>query len=700
MDRTIAYSSALPRSADFLQAQKDAVYGLGYLAQAILGTTTSVDGLACAPTAPASLQVTIGVGSIYPVEEMDATAYGVLGTDTNTLVKQGRLLSPATLIISPPSTSGYSQVFLIEAEYGDLDGGSTVLPYYDSVSPSIPFSGPGNSGTAQYTIRQGLCVIALKAGAAAPTGTQVTPTPDVGYVGLYTITVANGQTSITSANIATYANAPFITPKLPAVPAAIQAQAANYAVDSGSANAMAITLPSYTSVVSGLRLSVRKGSSANTSSGVTLSVNGGAAYAVLWADGSALASGDWPGGCIGNIVFSGSNWQVDSLPGPSVFARNSPSVPTVIDQALVHYGTDTGALGANSIQVTAVSPTPVGSVVAGFQFEIVKTSVPNTTGMTATILGITGSVLWPDGSALQSGDWPASATAVLEYDGLNFRLMSIMGPTVYARVSSVKSLHCGTDVGTANAAVVSSVSPAVTTVASGMQFEVTKGAATNTGAMTATICGTSGPVRWNDGSPLIAGDWGTGDPAIMFFDGTNFNITSVGGPTVWKRAGWLPPYALFHKVRTRNIGPVSCPLNTWMVWEHNTTIINTIPGCVLQADGSVILPPGTYKVTFGGVVWNGAHHWCRMWNCDDLVEIAWGLACATYIGGPYPCGLPSTGTGFFTIPNDDHYGHGGFGGRRCCHHHICYGFAGPFRGIDVIGYDTMRDAWMEYEKLA
>ena len=62
--------------------------------------------------------------------------------------------------------------------------------------------GRKGNGLTQNTVRKGAVVVQVKAGASATTGSQVTPAPDSGYVGLYVITVANAQTTITSSNIA------------------------------------------------------------------------------------------------------------------------------------------------------------------------------------------------------------------------------------------------------------------------------------------------------------------------------------------------------------------------------------------------------------------------------------------------------------------------------------------------------------------
>ena len=79
-----------------------------------------------------------------------------------------------------------------------MDTDSVTLPYYNASNPTQAYSGPNNSGVAQYTTRKGVCLLQVKTGTAATTGTQTTPAPDAGFTGLYAVTVANGQTTITS----------------------------------------------------------------------------------------------------------------------------------------------------------------------------------------------------------------------------------------------------------------------------------------------------------------------------------------------------------------------------------------------------------------------------------------------------------------------------------------------------------------------
>jgi hypothetical protein len=215
MDRQIVYNGAIPLDTDQLLQSKNTMIGLGMLIKALLGTSTLVDGLACTPTGPASLQVLVGPGSIYAIENVDGTAYGSLAADTtHQIMKQGISLDTLTLNCPAPGTTGQSINYLIEVAYQDTDAGSTVLPYYNSSNPAVAYNGPNNSGTSQNTVREGQCIVNVKAGVAATTGSQTTPAPNAGFTGLWVVTVANGQTTITSPNIALAAAAPFISEKL------------------------------------------------------------------------------------------------------------------------------------------------------------------------------------------------------------------------------------------------------------------------------------------------------------------------------------------------------------------------------------------------------------------------------------------------------------------------------------------------------
>jgi hypothetical protein len=218
MDRSLVYPGSIPLDTDLLNANRDSMTALGYLAQAVLGTNIVVDGLVCAPTSPASLTVTVGAGSITQLSVVDALAYGSLPADMiDPLVKMGINLSSTSFTLTVPATSGQSINYLIQAALQESDTDPVVLPYYNAANPAQPYSGPTNSGVAQNTRRIQRVQLQLKAGAAANAGSQVTPPIDNGWVGLYVVVVSYGQTTIPVGNITQLATAPFLAWKLPAL---------------------------------------------------------------------------------------------------------------------------------------------------------------------------------------------------------------------------------------------------------------------------------------------------------------------------------------------------------------------------------------------------------------------------------------------------------------------------------------------------
>src|SRR4051794_38039990 len=218
MDRNIVYPGAIPLDTDLLSVNRNAMIGLGFLAQAVLGTSAVADGLLCQPTSPASMNMVVGAGSITQLGPIDVLAYGSMLADaTDQLVKMGINSSPVTFSVTAPQSVGQSVNYLIEASFQEADGNPVVLPYYNASNPAQSFSGPGNSGTAQNTVRTQRVLLQLKPGVPGNTGSQVTPLTDSGWIGLFQITVAYGQTQVTAANIAALPTAPFLTWKLPSL---------------------------------------------------------------------------------------------------------------------------------------------------------------------------------------------------------------------------------------------------------------------------------------------------------------------------------------------------------------------------------------------------------------------------------------------------------------------------------------------------
>lgn len=216
MERRIVYPGSIPLDLDILGPQQSTMIALGYLLQAAFGSTTLFDGLACVPTNPPSMSVQVGPGSVISLQTLEATDYGSVAADTaDTLVKMGINRASTTFSVTAPASAGQSQCYLIQGTFLEQDGSPTVLAYYNSANPAIPFTGPSNSATPQNTVRSESVNLQVKIGAAATTGSQTIPPVDVGWFGLWVITVQTGQSSITSSSIAKFAGAPFIGTKLP-----------------------------------------------------------------------------------------------------------------------------------------------------------------------------------------------------------------------------------------------------------------------------------------------------------------------------------------------------------------------------------------------------------------------------------------------------------------------------------------------------
>ena len=213
MDKRYAYTGALAQDQDVLRTNLFAEIALGKIAQALIGNGPAVRGFACAPTAPPSLAVSIGVGEIYALAALLPAAFGSIAQDLSSdhqIVKQGILMDPVTRSTPAPGTSGHSINYLIQFAFSESDTDSTVLQYWNPQNVNLPLPGPGGSGTSQPQTRRAGAQISAKAGTSATTGTQVTPSPDAGYVGLWVVTVANGQGTVTSGNIGLYPGAPFL----------------------------------------------------------------------------------------------------------------------------------------------------------------------------------------------------------------------------------------------------------------------------------------------------------------------------------------------------------------------------------------------------------------------------------------------------------------------------------------------------------
>ncbi len=207
MDRLINYPGAQALESDLLFTNLYAMKGLGHLAYALFGSGPTATGFSLSASSPAALTLALAPGSFYQLSSVDSTPYSSLGADTtHNVIKQGISENQQTLSFPAPGTSGQSINYLVQAQFVEQDAGILVLPYYNSANPAISLPGPGGSGTSQPTVRQGTVQVSVKAGAAAITGSQVTPSPDSGFSPLWQVTVAYGATTLSAANATLAAN--------------------------------------------------------------------------------------------------------------------------------------------------------------------------------------------------------------------------------------------------------------------------------------------------------------------------------------------------------------------------------------------------------------------------------------------------------------------------------------------------------------
>lgn len=367
MDRQIVYPGAIPLETDLLNTNKYTMIGLAKLASALMGTATYVRGLSCTANSPPSMLVNVSAGEIYSLQNVDGTAYSSLAADTtHSILKQGIVMDSTSFTLTAPGTSGYSINYLIQATYTDTDSGATVLPYYNASNPSVAWSGPNNSGTAQNTVRSGVCTLSLKAGVAATTGTQVTPSPDAGYTGLYVITVAQGATTVTNSNINVFANAPFLPSA--GIIDGIQRNVLRYGVDTGSANAYVVNInPGIASLTAGMEVLFRA-TNANTAAS-TLNVSALGAFPVLNQFGATLTAGEIAAGSLVRVIWSAAatSWFVLDSTGAIQTVTTAPAQTNstqIASTAFVHAASG-GVVGdARNLAMSVATASATATVTA------------------------------------------------------------------------------------------------------------------------------------------------------------------------------------------------------------------------------------------------------------------------------------------------------------------------------------------------
>ncbi|SDR37739.1 hypothetical protein SAMN05443245_5260 [Paraburkholderia fungorum] len=425
-----------------------AMTAMAKVCAAMMGTSGTINGLACTPTSPATMTVQIGAGELYQNAPLEATACGTLPADTShTILKQGiQLNTYTTSTFAAPTTSGQSINYLIEAQYQDSDisldptTGNTpvVLQFYNANTPASPWSGPNNSGATSNTFRDGIVAYQIKAGVAATTGSQATPSPDTGWIGLWVVTVPFGATSLTSSNISQYSAAPILpTGMLQSIMSGNLA----YGVDGGSANTIQASFPiPVTTVTENMDLWV-KIKAANTGA-TTFTPNPGtiSASPVVGAAHAALQGGELVASGRANLIWRQdiTSWVLVECTGAAIqvapatqsaHAVQFSQIPAIVGQFSNLKAS--AASGATSVTFTA-DTIVVGTALNGLTYRLTgfsQTFTPSTAGAGGMD---TGSATAGTIVAVYAGYNPSTGATTIfgTLEG------SAAAPTVYAKANA------------------------------------------------------------------------------------------------------------------------------------------------------------------------------------------------------------------------------------------------------------------------
>lgn len=214
MDRQIVYPGSIPLDTDFLSIQRNTLLAFGSLAKMVLGASPVADGLQCNPDS-SGYAVSIGPGTLSVPMSLDDAGFGSLPADPTSIVKTAVNASSVTLQLGTAPDQGTVLCWLTQASLQEKDDQPLTLQYWNAASPTVPFSGPGNSGTAQNTRRRTVLNLAAKVSAPLPVGTFAPPSPDPGWVGLYGVTTWVGKAGVTADDIHVLPTSPLLAFHLP-----------------------------------------------------------------------------------------------------------------------------------------------------------------------------------------------------------------------------------------------------------------------------------------------------------------------------------------------------------------------------------------------------------------------------------------------------------------------------------------------------
>jgi hypothetical protein len=249
LNRIQQLSGINPQSTWLNQEERWIRLGIGaFWWQALCGSQATCPGnfsnLSVVPNGGVNVvvqpSVSNSIGTLYQLLPEETSGFGgypsgvgvFLPADATQVMIQGTIAQATSAIgpLSPPLTTGQSITYLVECNILTVDTTSqpvNIVSAGGSVTPST-----ANRDRVDTVNCQG------KAGVAATTGTQVTPTVDTGYVAVASVAVPFGTSTITNGMIT--ANAPlagnvFLSPG--------SAQPGSISVTGGIQSATSVTAP-------------------------------------------------------------------------------------------------------------------------------------------------------------------------------------------------------------------------------------------------------------------------------------------------------------------------------------------------------------------------------------------------------------------------------------------------------------------------
>jgi hypothetical protein len=196
---------------------------------------------------------------------------------------------------------------------------------------------------------------------------------------------------------------------------AAQTQRVNWAVDSGTANAMVITLdPAPLALTVGLPVHVIKGGSPNTTTTPTVNINGLGPKTLVHFDGSAVNAGELLANCLWCGIYDGTSVRLTT---PSTGGGGGASA---------YYGVDTGTADAMVAAIAGMT-----AYVVGNRYYILKAAFANTIAAPTLNINSLGPkpIVRNDNLACEAAELKASAVFLFEYDGTSFRILSTSRPS-------------------------------------------------------------------------------------------------------------------------------------------------------------------------------------------------------------------------------------------------------------------------------